>query len=53
MYFDKGDLVLIIYENALQYASKSRTVYFLIFFKKNVLLGTCDLSATVCNYVCA
>lgn len=52
-YFNKCSLVLIIYKNALQYANKSPTVYFSIFFKNNEVLGTCDLAATVRNYVCA
>lgn len=50
-YFDKCGLALIIYENALQYANKSPTVYFCIFLKNNEVLGTRDLSARVCNYI--
>lgn len=53
MYFDKCGLALIIYENAFQYANKSPTVYFCIFLKNNEVLGTWDLSATVCDYICA
>lgn len=53
MYFDKRGVALIIYENALQYINKSLTLYFCIFFKNNEVLGTYDLSATVCNYIWA